>query len=595
MNRIAGWAVAALLTGTSAYADTIDYQVTDYAPASIKVAGDGTVFVDYVNPTPGMTYHFGLNLWVEEGGAAAFPSESVPVNARKLSGTDISGWFTLNPAEAVFTGYGGDPASEGGTPTGAYVPILVSVAVPSTGLPTDGQVQVKIQADTSKIKHLGNGHGIIVRFSGFSGGGEKDPKNPGGGGGHGSGCCCHSAFAMTSWLADASYKPMCAYKNKFEVMTDHGKVRSVEPGSFTYNVLVAARKDVKDLTLNVLPLHGDFVLAGRTEGKGKIFSLPGVPRNFYVMENSVQVYVGDPGAPKGDRLTGSQIGNRMTYGPVSLKAGGVLFLSVHFRYNRCTVNPGYLPKIYSFSAVAKGAGTTRAAASRMIGVPCCPGHHDEEVRGPLQDRKWIDYSFIGAKGPWTSAEKYARSWVPFTRVWVRNRHASWTIPVSLAYYTTDGPTWPTSGRQVLFSFATAKVPAGGVRELKTNSPGADVFGQTDLYHGSTIYDGKRGPDGRYLPGHGPSPDYNNRPEGIAPKATELITGWNGGKKRYVPPPAGRSGGSNNGRDQGKDKGGPKGNNGVGNGEDPQPPGNPPVNDGAGTGPGNPGNKGGAKK
>ena len=37
----------------------------------------------------------------------------------------------------------------------------------------------------------------------------------------------------------------------------------------------------------------------------------------------------------------------------------------------------------------------------------------------------------------------------------------------------------------------------------------------------------------------------------------------------------------------------KGNNGVGNGEDPQPPGNPPINDGPGTGPGNPGNKGGA--
>lgn len=40
--------------------------------------------------------------------------------------------------------------------------------------------------------------------------------------------------------------------------------------------------------------------------------------------------------------------------------------------------------------------------------------------------------------------------------------------------------------------------------------------------------------------------------------------------------------------------GPKGNNGVGNGIDPQPPGNPPVNDDPGTGPGNPGNKGGPK-
>jgi hypothetical protein len=41
--------------------------------------------------------------------------------------------------------------------------------------------------------------------------------------------------------------------------------------------------------------------------------------------------------------------------------------------------------------------------------------------------------------------------------------------------------------------------------------------------------------------------------------------------------------------------GPKGNNGVGNGIDPQPPGNPPINDGPGTGPGNPGNRGGAHK
>ena len=39
----------------------------------------------------------------------------------------------------------------------------------------------------------------------------------------------------------------------------------------------------------------------------------------------------------------------------------------------------------------------------------------------------------------------------------------------------------------------------------------------------------------------------------------------------------------------------KGNNGVGNGQDPQPPGNPPINDGPGTGPGDPGNQGGANK
>jgi len=48
-------------------------------------------------------------------------------------------------------------------------------------------------------------------------------------------------------------------------------------------------------------------------------------------------------------------------------------------------------------------------------------------------------------------------------------------------------------------------------------------------------------------------------------------------------------------DTGMSPTGPKGNNGVGNGIDPQPPGNPPINDGPGTGPGNPGNQGGATK
>ncbi len=56
------------------------------------------------------------------------------------------------------------------------------------------------------------------------------------------------------------------------------------------------------------------------------------------------------------------------------------------------------------------------------------------------------------------------------------------------------------------------------------------------------------------------------------------------------------GGGKDGKDKsdGKKDAKQKGNNGVGNGQDPQPPGNPPQNDGKGTGPGNPGNKGGPK-
>lgn len=56
-----------------------------------------------------------------------------------------------------------------------------------------------------------------------------------------------------------------------------------------------------------------------------------------------------------------------------------------------------------------------------------------------------------------------------------------------------------------------------------------------------------------------------------------------------------TGGSSEGSSEDGGSSKPKGNNGVGNGEDGAPPGEPPENDGEGTGPGNPGNKGGAHK
>jgi len=60
------------------------------------------------------------------------------------------------------------------------------------------------------------------------------------------------------------------------------------------------------------------------------------------------------------------------------------------------------------------------------------------------------------------------------------------------------------------------------------------------------------------------------------------------------PPKTEGGANSTGSGQGSGVDG-KGNNGVGNGPDGQPPGDPPVNDGAGTGRGDPGNKGGRKK
>jgi hypothetical protein len=78
-------------------------------------------------------------------------------------------------------------------------------------------------------------------------------------------------------------------------------------------------------------------------------------------------------------------------------------------------------------------------------------------------------------------------------------------------------------------------------------------------------------------------------------------GYNFGELVRPPGPpcgGGERGGNGNhyGWDKPKDKPDrPKGNNGVGNGLDPQPPGDPPINDGPGTSPGNPGNRGGARK
>lgn len=55
------------------------------------------------------------------------------------------------------------------------------------------------------------------------------------------------------------------------------------------------------------------------------------------------------------------------------------------------------------------------------------------------------------------------------------------------------------------------------------------------------------------------------------------------------------GGHGGGHGANEDDDDDRGNNGVGNGQDGQLRGNPPVNDGPGTGPGNPGNKGGSKR
>ncbi|MEO5949333.1 MAG: S-Ena type endospore appendage, partial [Candidatus Saccharimonas sp.] len=94
-----------------------------------------------------------------------------------------------------------------------------------------------------------------------------------------------------------------------------------------------------------------------------------------------------------------------------------------------------------------------------------------------------------------------------------------TCIVSLNSYETDGPSWDTSGTQVFIDHDQVTLSihhSQGYLEVKSPK----CFGQTDLYVGSTKYDGK----------DGPLPHY---PNSVVP--ANNIAWWNGGHKCEVPP------------------------------------------------------------
>ena len=90
--------------------------------------------------------------------------------------------------------------------------------------------------------------------------------------------------------------------------------------------------------------------------------------------------------------------------------------------------------------------------------------------------------------------------------------ASW----SLNSYTTEGPTWATSGTQALFDHDSITLdsahPSGTLTVFEP-----PCHGQTDFYSGTTLYDGTLG--------NGALPHY---PETVTPPASELIAYSNGG-------------------------------------------------------------------
>ncbi|MBD0695471.1 hypothetical protein [Streptomyces sp. CBMA123] len=85
---------------------------------------------------------------------------------------------------------------------------------------------------------------------------------------------------------------------------------------------------------------------------------------------------------------------------------------------------------------------------------------------------------------------------------------------SLASYGTEGPTWPTSGRQTLLGWATVTLDRDRFRAtLDVSAHLPECYGQIDLYVGSERFDGVAGPLPRY-----PDSALEDR----------LVAAWNGG-------------------------------------------------------------------
>ncbi|HEY8986586.1 MAG TPA: LAETG motif-containing sortase-dependent surface protein [Streptomyces sp.] len=155
----------------------------------------------------------------------------------------------------------------------------------------------------------------------------------------------------------------------------------------------------------------------------------------------------------------------------------------------------------------------------------------------------IQYRLDG--GDWTSSGGFRTFGSGLDKVEVRlapgqEIGAECKYPVSLAKYTTEGPSWYNSGKQTLVEKKSVylgkddvagKDDAGRTwQKLSVETP--DCYGQIDLYGDDVTYDGGTGE------GHGPAP---YQPDNIVtPK--NLIAAWNGGEKAceeggVTPPPS----------------------------------------------------------
>ncbi len=318
------------------YADNIDYSVADWGGADVRKAGDGTIFINYNYAADAGAFlnmfdnSFTLYLWVERGGAIAeFPTPLVPIRVRKLSGQDISHWFTITPSSVSFGGYGSDPDTLGLPPHGEYITTRVTFTIKPESL-VERITQVKIQASTAGIANLGQGHGIIVRLI-------REGATP--------------QFDLSSWITDSNFVAIdsflvvkrkcncCRCRNCNNCRCGCGKTW-VNPASFWYNVFVTNYATaLPDLFTQINPIPEDFASVAYNDNATYVWLVP--------------VNVNDP-----DFNQAIPNGFNLTYGPTRIEARGTEFMIHHFKYDVDNAPIESLPKTYTFSATATSGGLT---------------------------------------------------------------------------------------------------------------------------------------------------------------------------------------------------------------------------------------------
>ncbi|MEU3694639.1 LPXTG cell wall anchor domain-containing protein [Streptomyces griseoviridis] len=172
-------------------------------------------------------------------------------------------------------------------------------------------------------------------------------------------------------------------------------------------------------------------------------------------------------------------------------------------------------------------GRCRGAAVVLgltVALPLCAGTpaHAEDAK----DCGRVGVEYTADRGQhWLTSGRITQD-APVTRIDVRLKEEpaqGCRYAVSLASYSTEGPTWETSGTQTFLGSDTVvltKDLAQSALDVSAFAP--ECFGQIDLYSGDRTYDGVDAP----LP-HYP----------VGQMDDSLIAYWNGGTECATPPPA----------------------------------------------------------